>query len=161
MERYGGFDSEVSFTAKYQVEAGIAPWRYEWNLEPVGCEFLECLEHTSAHSQYPINASRMKEWEWTSPEHQPGAFHPRSSSWTPVLEEVTQSCYLMVGEKVCVSIGRVQSRAELTTGKPCVLSWGQSWLYRHAGHLPSLDAGLSWHQGLPGSLNFELHHWTK
>lgn len=30
----------------------------------------------------------------------------------PILEEVTQSCYLMVGEKKCVSISRANSRVE-------------------------------------------------
>lgn len=141
MERHGGFDPEVSFIAKYQEEAGISPWRYERNLEPVGCEFLECLEHTPAHSQHPINASRMKEWEWTSPEHQPGAFHPRFFMWTPILEEVTQSCYLMVDEKICVSISRVRSQVELTTERQRVFSWGQSWLHRLASHLPSWMLG--------------------
>lgn len=131
-----------------------------------------------AQSQHPINASRLKGWGSTSPGHQPGAFHPRSFLWTPILEEVTQGCYLVVGAKTCAFYQQgaqpsgthhwetmcVLMRTELTTDRLVICHLG-------------CRAGLAfWPQGLPGSLNFslfnaveaqrkfpnyELHPWRK
>lgn len=81
MERHGGFDPGVFFIANYEVKAGIPPWRYQWNLEPAGCAFLECLEHT----QHRVSTQQML-LEWRNGDQQAQGISQEPSTLDPSCE---------------------------------------------------------------------------
>lgn len=68
----------------------------------------------------------------------------------PVPEEVSQRCYLMADEKICVLQHRVSSRVALIPGEQHVRATDEPVIC----HIGCWAALATWRRGLSGSLNF-------